>query len=108
MQMVIPFTPTTTLNQVIGNVCHMGSLMTITAGQWHLPNLTLRPEADFPCTQWAAVTTHWSLTKDPPQKWNVLPTRLNETCQGQLLGRAVWPLTTLPRKSLALPQPVKN
>ena len=43
--------------------------------------------------QWAAVRTHCSLIKTPPQKWNPLSPR--ETCQPQSPGTASFPLMIL-------------
>lgn len=41
--------------------------------------------------QWAAVRTHWSLMREPPQKW--LPLRCRLTCHGQSPAAALLPPT---------------
>lgn len=43
--------------------------------------------------QWAAVNTHWSVMRDPPQE--KLPKMNKAACQGQLPGGASWPPTIL-------------
>lgn len=45
-------------------------------------------------TQWAAVSTHWLLISDPPQKWP--PLNCSETCQGCFDMSVVWPPTIRP------------
>ena len=48
--------------------------------------------SEEPWTQWAAVNTQFSSTRDPPQNW-LPPREANIACHGQLPFSAVWPPT---------------
>ncbi len=58
-----------------------------------------------PNMQWAAVSTHWSLIRDPPHRAPRSSCKL--TCQGQLPGEASWPPTILVF-SEATPHPARG